>query len=526
MLPTSLMLLIWLSAAFALAVAASLIITPLVIRSAAKLSLFDAPDGARRLHALPVPRLGGVAVYLAFALASTAVFVATGRVFFGVDGTVSPDGGFLLGALLGSALLFIVGLIDDVRGLKPTAKFLSQILAALVAYYFGAELNSITLGYGVGVNIGLLGLPLLLLWIVGVTNAFNFIDGLNGLAAGIAIVACAATMIAALVLGNGIVLVPIVALGGALFGFLRYNFPRARVFLGDAGSLSVGFLLAVLSVRGAQSPGGSILLVVPLLALFVPILDTSLAVLRRWLRDVPLSGADARHIHHRLLALGLSQSRTAVVLWFLAGAMATFGLVLGLTAPFVAASIAIFGLVGFSVLVIYGTNLLSYHEFLVAGEVLLSAPSRARRIISDQILTLDVMDRIRNAKGFDETASILAATAPRLGFLRIELIGEGAPEPAERDAALHEWAWKLEYPLRAGLSSSTEPPYTLAIWCSADHDVRPYGAERAANLLAPALEQWLVSRSAETEHPSSVKREGTSRRSRSAIGSQAPWRIR
>jgi len=510
------MLLIWLTAAFALAVAASLIITPLVIRSAAKLSLFDAPDGARRLHAMPVPRLGGVAVYLAFALASTAVFVATGRAFFGVDGTVSPDGRFLLGALLGSALLFIVGLIDDVRGLKPGAKFLSQILAALVAYYFGAELNSITLGYGVGVDIGLLGLPLLLLWIVGVTNAFNFIDGLNGLAAGIAIVACAATMIAALVLGNGIVLVPIVALGGALFGFLRYNFPRAQVFLGDAGSLSVGFLLAVLSVRGAQSRGGSILLVVPLLALFVPILDTSLAVLRRWLRDVPLSGADARHIHHRLLALGLSQHKTAVVLWFLAGGMAAFGLVIGLTAPFVAASIAIFGLVGLSVLVIYGTNLLSYHEFLVAGEVLLSAPSRARRIISDQIVALDANVQIENARGIEDVQSILAATAIRFGFLHMRLV---TPQAADTNYVLSTdaWAWKLEYPLRAGLQVKPPLSYLLAIWCSTETNVRPYGAERAAKILAPGLEKWLVASNAQDHEMTAPDELQTSRKRRSSL---------
>ncbi|HVF38382.1 MAG TPA: MraY family glycosyltransferase, partial [Gemmatimonadaceae bacterium] len=394
--------------------------------------------------------------------------------------------------------------------------------------YFGAQVDSITLGYGAGVEVGLLSLPLLLLWIVGVTNAFNFIDGLNGLAGGIAIVACAATAVAAIVLGNLVVVIPVIALGGALLGFLRYNFPNAKVFLGDAGSLSIGFLLAVLSVRGAQGFGGSVLVVIPLLALFVPILDTSLAVIRRWLRHVPLSGADARHIHHRLLALGLSQQRTAVMLWFLAGAMASFGLVIGLTAPFVAASIAILGLVGLSVLVIYGTNLLSYHEFLVAGEVLISAPSRARRIISDQILTLDVKDRIKHAKSFDEAASILAATAPRLGFLRMELIGEGAPKPAERDPASTEWAWKLEYPLRSGLTSTAQVPFTLAIWCDAEYDVRPYGAERAAKLLAPALEQWLVARSGEAseEHPAAAKRESPVRRPMTAVGSKPSWRTR
>jgi hypothetical protein len=156
----------------------------------------------------------------------------------------------------------------------------------------------------------------------------------------------------------------------------------------------------------------------------------------------------------------------------------------------VAASIAILGLVGISVLLIYGTNLLSYHEFLVAGEVLLSAPSRARRVISDQILALDVIGQLEGARGFEEASAILANTASRFGFLRMELYGEHLP--TDRASQPDEWAWKLEYPLRAGIAPSASHNYVLAIWCSAEYNVRPYGAERAARILAPALEQWLV----------------------------------
>jgi len=370
------MIFIWLAAAFALAVCTSLLVAPVVIRSAHALKLYDSPDGARRVHEIAVPRLGGIAVFLSAAAVSVFVFILAEPVFLPPGNALAPDFRFLTGVFVGSALLFLVGLVDDVMNLSPGVKSLAQVVAALIAYYFGAHLGSIALGYGAGVSTGVLELPLLILWIVGVTNAYNFIDGLNGLAGGIAIVASATIVIVALALGNVAVLIPAVALAGALFGFLHFNFPKARLFLGDSGSMSVGFLLAVMSVHAATNRYRAVLVIVPLLAVFVPLMDGALAIVRRWLRHVPLSGADARHIHHRLLALGLSQQRTVIVLWAVAACMAGFGVLIALTAPFVATSIALLGLVGTAVLLIYGTNLLAYHELIVAGEGLMSAPAR------------------------------------------------------------------------------------------------------------------------------------------------------
>lgn len=485
-------LLAWLGTIFLLGICASLLITPIVISGARALRLYDAPDGARRLHAAPVPRLGGVAVYIAMAGVTIAVFFVGSNVFSGSNAMTSHDARILIGVFIGSAILFLVGLLDDIRGLSPGTKLTAQVAASLVAYYFGVRIESVTLGYGAGVHVGLLSAPLVILWIVGVTNAYNFIDGLDGLAGGIALVGTATVVVAGLALGNITVLVPAMALAGATFGFLHFNYPKARVFLGDSGSLSIGFLLSVLLVEAATVPGPSLIVAIPILAMSVPLLDAALAIIRRWLRSVPLSGADARHIHHRLLALGLSPERTAIVLWSMALVMAAFGILIALTAPFVATSIAILGLVGLSVLMIYGTNLLSYHELAVAGEVLLSGPSRARRLISDQILALDVNARIANARGFDEAASILSSTASRFGFLRMELIGEHVPPARPDGEADSPWAWKLEYPLRSGLGAGGTPSYSLAIWCSAEYNVRPYGAERAAKIIAPALEQWLL----------------------------------
>jgi UDP-GlcNAc:undecaprenyl-phosphate GlcNAc-1-phosphate transferase len=273
-------------------------------------------------------------------------------------------------------------------------------------------------------------------------------------------------------------------------GFLRYNFPKADIFLGDSGSLSVGFLLAVLSLQASVNSAGATLLILPIVALFVPLMDGSLAILRRWLRKVPLSGADARHIHHRLLALGISPQRTAMILWTLAAGMAGFGLLIALTAPFVATSIAIFGLVGVSVMLIYGTNLLSYHELMVAGEVLVSAPSRARRVISDQIMAMDVSAQLQKADTVAELSDILRNAATQFGFLGMELTGEdlASDKMAERVLSAN-WSWKLDYPIRV-TGDVRSVSHVLSIWCSSDQSTRPYGAERVARVLGPALQSW------------------------------------
>jgi UDP-GlcNAc:undecaprenyl-phosphate GlcNAc-1-phosphate transferase len=483
---------LWLLLTFGLSAGVALLLTPATISGAGSLRLLDSPDGGRRNHAQPVPRIGGVAVYLAASVVACAVFAGAAHVFLLTGDAGDEQIRFLIGALLGSALLLLTGLVDDVRELSAGTKFVAQIAAAVIAWYFGAKLDAVALGYGQGVPVGIFALPLLLLWIVGVTNAFNFIDGLNGLAGGVALVAFATFFIAALALGNSAVLIPCAALAGALLGFLRFNFPKARIFLGDSGSMSIGFLLAVLSLRATENASGAILLAIPVLALSVPLLDTSLAILRRWLRHVPISGADARHIHHRLQALGVSPRRAAIVLWVLATTMAGFGLLIALTAPFVASSIAIVGMVAVAVLLIYGTNLLSYHELIVAGEVLLSAPSRARRVISDQILALDLTAMLGEANTVDDVATILSDAAAQFGFMGMELIGHSSSIEKMQDRILPaDWAWRLDYPIRRG-PDAIGSFYLLRIWCSPELGARPYGAERVARVLGPALHQWFA----------------------------------
>jgi UDP-GlcNAc:undecaprenyl-phosphate GlcNAc-1-phosphate transferase len=487
---------IWLVLAFALALGLVLAAVPLVLRIAVLLGLYDAPDDARRIHVLPVPRLGGVAVYLVAVSVTYALLLRTMPRF--IDS--GPEGAdqlrILTGVLIGSALLFVVGLIDDLRGLSAFVKAIAQVAAALIVWYCGLRVDTVALGYGVGVSTGILGFPILILWIVGVTNAVNFVDGLNGLATGISIVGCLTVLCVGALLGNEWVLLPAVVLGASLLGFLPYNFPKGRIFLGDSGSQSTGFLLAVLTVGGAVNRAGAVQVIIPVLALFVPMLDGLLAILRRWLRKVPLTGADARHIHHRLLALGVSPARTATVLWTLAVAMAGLGLLMALTAPFVATSVAILGLVGVSVLVIYGTNLLSYHELAVAGEVIINGPSRARVLISGQIKAMDLSAQLQRAESLAQVSQLVSESASSFGFLGMELTGEelSADRVAEHSLAAN-WAWKLDYPISVTGDERTQR-YVLSIWCSAEQTARPYGAERVAKILGPGLMRWLEQRAA------------------------------
>jgi UDP-GlcNAc:undecaprenyl-phosphate GlcNAc-1-phosphate transferase len=490
----------WLIAAFVLAIGLALVITPLVILGAAKLKLFDSP-GARRLHQHPVPRLGGVAVYASAAAVVALLFAVTETLFISAGAWGDESIRFLLGAIIGSAILFLVGLIDDVRGVSPAAKALAQVAAATIAWYYGAQFDSIALGFGEGIHLGFFALPIFLIWVVGVTNAVNFIDGLNGLAGGIGVVGFTAISVAGLALGNRFVILPCVAMAGALIGFLRYNYPKGRIFLGDSGSLSVGFLLAIFSLKASINAFGAVLVVLPLLSMFVPLMDGLLAIVRRWLRHVPLAGADARHIHHRLLAIGISQERTALILWGLGASMALFGLLLALTAPYVVSSIALLGLFAATVLLIYGTNLLSYHELSVAGEVLMSAPARARRVISDQILALDLTALIHNAESTDEVATILGSAGAQFGFLAMQLSGGDITANERTDElAVGSWAWRLDYPIRLGGKDSI-PSYVLSIWCSPELSTRPYGAERLAKIVGPALEAWF-------EHRADIARGG------------------
>lgn len=290
---------------------ATFILTPLVRAAARSRGWLDCPDGERKLHNAPVPRLGGVAVFAGFAVGATLVLV--------LAPPGSRNGQELLHLLAASMAVLGIGILDDVRGVPPRAKIGVQAAAALYLYFNGFAIQSLSNPYdGQPFSLGILALPLTLLWFVGVSNAFNLIDGLDGLATGIGLFATTTLFVASVLNGHWETALLATGLGGALVGFLRYNASPASIFLGDSGALFVGFALAGLAVRGHMKSSTAIAVTAPLLALALPLVDAGIAVLRRLLGGQKVFQADVDHIHHKLVRRGLAPNRVVVLLYAVA----------------------------------------------------------------------------------------------------------------------------------------------------------------------------------------------------------------
>ena len=305
---------------FIASLASSLFLTPVIRRLAERLGWLDVPGDDRRVHAAPVPRVGGVAVF-----ASCGVALATLPL---VDNLVThalvEHWQAAVAVIASSSLVFLFGVFDDLKGASPKWKFVAQGLAGVLLYSLGGRIGALTVPF-----VGPLELPPVLdflftiVWVVGVSNAFNLIDGLDGLAAGASLFAALVMLGVSLINGNPLVTVMTLALAGALIGFLRYNFNPASIFLGDSGSLFIGFLLAALSVTSGQKASTAVAVAIPLMAFALPVIDTGFAITRRFISGKPLFEGDREHIHHKLLELGWSQRRVAFVLY---GACAFFGM--------------------------------------------------------------------------------------------------------------------------------------------------------------------------------------------------------
>ena len=311
-------------AAFILAMLATALATPLVRHAALGLGAVDEP-AARRVHTRRVPRLGGIAIVVGFFAPLLLLFAMrthAGVVFFSNQRTT-------LGLIVGAALVVAAGLIDDLKGLGAKAKLAIQIAAAVAAYAGGMRVDGIDLPWIGALNLGWLALPATVLWIVGIVNAMNLIDGLDGLAAGVAFFACLTNFTIASMTGNVYILLITASLGGAVTGFLFYNFNPAKIFMGDSGSMFLGFLLASASLLGAgtQKSPTFIAIVVPILALGLPITDMLMTIARRFLGRRSIFAADREHIHHRLLDMGLTHRRSVLSLYLLSVAFTVVALV-------------------------------------------------------------------------------------------------------------------------------------------------------------------------------------------------------
>lgn len=389
-----------------LAAAVSLVLTPLVRTLARARGWMDEPDGQRKLHRAPVPRIGGVAVFAAFVL-STGTVLAFGGVSGDVRGSFVP-------LVLSCAAVMLIGLIDDVIGVRPLAKLVVQTGAAAYLFAHGYRIDNVSNPFGgESVSLGVLALPVTLLWFVGMSNAFNLIDGLDGLAAGIGFFSTITLFIAAVVNERWEVVLLSAALGGALLGFLRYNFSPASIFLGDSGALFVGFALAAFAIRGWMKSSAAIAVAAPLLALAIPILDATIAVARRLLAGQSVFTADGDHIHHRLLRKGLTPQRVVVILY---GAAALFGALSLLT---MTERSQVIGMVvmASSVMTWIGIQQLGYAEFGELPRLLRQGLWREGSPATAHDAWLARLgERFASAADWADVQTLLTEIAQRLGF--------------------------------------------------------------------------------------------------------------
>jgi len=300
-------------AAFLVAFVVGLALNPVARAACRRLGLVDEPDEYRKVHRNPVPLSGGYALLLSFA----APILLLG--LFDVDGieqSLHKEHARLATLAIGVLVAAAMGAVDDALDLRPRYKLLWQLIAATIAYAGGISITVISNPLGDGyVELGLLSFPATALWFLACMNAVNLVDGLDGLAGGVGLFACVTMALVSVLMQQPVNMFLSAALGGALLGFLIYNFHPASVFLGDAGSMTLGFLIGSLSLMGSVKAGTAVALIVPIIALGLPAFDTALAITRRWVHRLPVAAGDKRHVHHVLLARGLSHRGVVLVLY-------------------------------------------------------------------------------------------------------------------------------------------------------------------------------------------------------------------
>lgn len=284
--------------------------TPFVRQLAVRWGAVDRP-GPRKIHAQPMPRLGGLAVFVGFCFPWAGFYLLDNRVT-----AAFQDYEKLFAALvLGAAAMLGLGIYDDVRGASAPKKLCVQVLVAVGLYLGGYRIARLSALFGGAVELGWLALPVSVLWMVGITNAINLLDGIDGLAAGVTACIALALALINMLAGNIMVALLTLCLAGACLGFLPHNFSPARIFLGDSGSLCIGMILACIGVISLFKAATATFVAVPLLLFALPLFDTTAVMLGRFTRGASIFQADKTHVHHRLLDLGLTQKQAAFLLY-------------------------------------------------------------------------------------------------------------------------------------------------------------------------------------------------------------------
>ena len=294
----------------AVAFAVSIAMTPIVKAFAQRVGAMDVPGEARRVHDHPIPRMGGLAIFLGFIISVVLFADVTKQV---------------QGILIGAVIIVATGAVDDIISLRYWIKLLAQIAAAVVAVVHGVVIdilmNPNIFSQNPSLILGVLGVPITVIWIVGITNSVNLIDGLDGLACGVSTISSITMLVVAMMVSEGNVALILAALAGACIGFIPYNLNPAKIFMGDTGALLLGYVLATVSVLGMFKFYAIVTFVVPILALALPLFDTLFAIIRRLLRGQNPLTPDRGHLHHRLIDMGLSQKQAVAVLYSLSAVM-------------------------------------------------------------------------------------------------------------------------------------------------------------------------------------------------------------
>ncbi len=390
--------------AFFISLVLAAVLTPLVRAFAIARGWFDYGLEARKVHGRPIPRLGGVAIVIAFyaPLVGMLLYPTGMAAHFYSD----PHRAFAL--LLGGLAIAGLGLYDDLQGAGAKMKLVVQLAVALGLWFAGFQVDELGLpGFGT-IALGAFALPVTLLWITGIVNAMNLIDGLDGLAGGIAFLALATSFVVAFVRGDATMALLCAALAGSTAGFLVYNFNPASIFMGDTGSMFLGYVLAAGSIQTRQKASTAVALLAPIVSLGLPIVDTMLAIVRRALAGRPIFSADRDHIHHRLLARGFTHRQAVLVLYGTSLLLCAFGLALSFASSAQTAAV----LTALAMLGVFGVRTLRRVESKGQAAVDVSVRTAIRALAGP----------LGDAKTNDALFSALGAAASALGLAQLSLL--------------------------------------------------------------------------------------------------------
>jgi UDP-GlcNAc:undecaprenyl-phosphate GlcNAc-1-phosphate transferase len=398
--------------AFVASLLAAIVLVPLARRMALTFGVVDVPNEPRKIHTSAIPRTGGIAVCLAFLVGIAVLLMDPSSRWF-----LAQDAKMNFGFLLAAALITTLGAWDDARGLRYTQKFVGETAIAVLLWAFGYRIQVLSIPWVGGVDLGLLSFPVTILWLVGVTNAVNLIDGLDGLAAGVSLFALGTVFVNATLDSNLLVLPVVAALAGAVLGFLPYNAHPARIFLGDSGSLLLGCSLGALSIRAYSKAPSTLALLAPVIMLGLPITDTVVAMLRRYLRGRSPFEADREHLHHRLLQMGLSQRGAVYALYGIALAFSALTLSLRGHSPARSAIGLALG-IGLVLALLRALNYREVLHLLDGMRQVRVARARAR----ERLLWLKEQRRAwRQVETVDELWTRIEGTRDTLGIAHVEL---------------------------------------------------------------------------------------------------------